>query len=484
MKCPNCGAEMKDGYLYCEHCGEEIHMVPDFEPEVELNIEETISGIAKDIEVEQATVTEVDVEDELGLEPKIHFTLKSTALIGIIVLVLVIIGGIVFFQYNQNHSLVYQTTMAKQCTENEKYDEALEFYERAMELSGDDISLKLDMAEIYFLKNDKTAYEMLLQEVVKDERTTYEQLESTYAKLIAIYRAREDFESINRMLAECGNENIMAAFQNYMATAPEFSVQEGFYTSTQALKLSALGNGKIYYTTDGTTPGQQDTVYTAPIILGEGVHVIMACYVNEYGVFSDVIQKNYTVEIELLSSPNVETVSGEYHFPTQITVDGDAENIYYTTDGTTPTIHSTAYTGPINMPLGKSTYKFIRIHEGRTSEVVERAFELELNAAYTVEEAEKEIVAYCLQSGKIKNELGVFDDTGDLLRYHFDFALHVDDTGDFYVISEIHKNMSNQILTKTGNYYALNIYSGVIYKLQIDEFNNYTLVEIEGQSYE
>ncbi|MGN1146214.1 MAG: zinc-ribbon domain-containing protein, partial [Acetatifactor sp.] len=39
MKCPNCGAKMPENSLYCEHCGEDIHIVPDFEPELELNIE-------------------------------------------------------------------------------------------------------------------------------------------------------------------------------------------------------------------------------------------------------------------------------------------------------------------------------------------------------------------------------------------------------------------------------------------------------------
>ena len=41
MKCPKCGTEMKDDHLYCEHCGEEIYIVPDFEPEIELNLEQT-----------------------------------------------------------------------------------------------------------------------------------------------------------------------------------------------------------------------------------------------------------------------------------------------------------------------------------------------------------------------------------------------------------------------------------------------------------
>ena len=49
MKCPNCGAEMKEGTLYCEHCGEDIHIVPDFEPEIEYNMEQTLHDIAREM---------------------------------------------------------------------------------------------------------------------------------------------------------------------------------------------------------------------------------------------------------------------------------------------------------------------------------------------------------------------------------------------------------------------------------------------------
>ena len=40
---------MKDGHLYCEVCGEEIKIVPDFEPEIEYSIQETLSGIVDDV---------------------------------------------------------------------------------------------------------------------------------------------------------------------------------------------------------------------------------------------------------------------------------------------------------------------------------------------------------------------------------------------------------------------------------------------------
>ena len=46
MKCPKCNQELKDGQLYCEACGEEIKIVPEFDPEIENSIEETLLGLA------------------------------------------------------------------------------------------------------------------------------------------------------------------------------------------------------------------------------------------------------------------------------------------------------------------------------------------------------------------------------------------------------------------------------------------------------
>ena len=54
MKCPNCGNEIQDGKLLCEKCGTEIHIVPDFDPEIENQIEEGLSNVADIIgEVEE-----------------------------------------------------------------------------------------------------------------------------------------------------------------------------------------------------------------------------------------------------------------------------------------------------------------------------------------------------------------------------------------------------------------------------------------------
>ena len=49
MICPNCGFEMKDEDLYCENCGQEIHIVPLFEPEIEQSITDNLSNILSNI---------------------------------------------------------------------------------------------------------------------------------------------------------------------------------------------------------------------------------------------------------------------------------------------------------------------------------------------------------------------------------------------------------------------------------------------------
>ena len=53
MICPKCGTTIPEGKLYCEKCGEEIRMVPEFEPEIEYSIKESLSGIGEMVEEEK-----------------------------------------------------------------------------------------------------------------------------------------------------------------------------------------------------------------------------------------------------------------------------------------------------------------------------------------------------------------------------------------------------------------------------------------------
>ena len=59
MICQKCGAEIPENCLICEACGMEIQMVPDFEPEVEDSISETLLNVA-----EMVTTSDESAEED------------------------------------------------------------------------------------------------------------------------------------------------------------------------------------------------------------------------------------------------------------------------------------------------------------------------------------------------------------------------------------------------------------------------------------
>ncbi len=485
MKCPNCGEEMADGSLYCEHCGEDIHIVPDFEPELEQNIEQTILDIAEDIGVEvgmEAAVKDGDTDwaDNGGHGRPKRRIWKFLWLFAGVILTAAIGMGIWVWLYNSEE---YQTAKAAEYASAGAYDKAVACYNRALELDEKNIELQFSLAEVYFLKNNKIEYEYLLREITGNENATTEQLDRAYGKLIAIYRARGDYNTINDLLMSSTNEQMRVTYQKYIAKAPEFSVKEGYYTEIQILKLSSMGTGKIYYTMDGSEPDESSEQYTAPLILDDGDYLIKAVFINENGIVSDVTAKEYHIDNDVILPPEVSVISGEYNHPMLIEIYDDEGQVYYTTDGSEPTYSSLHYTGPIPMPLGKTNYKFARIVDGVTGEVVERSFSLELDTEFTPAQAVSTLVQQSVLSGRILDDAGHFDETEATYQYLYQYAASIGNHGDFYMISEMLKGIDGS-MTKTGTVFAVDAYGGRCYKIERDSAGKIVLAEIEVKEQE
>lgn len=480
MKCPNCGAEMKENLLYCEKCGEDIHIVPDFEPELERNIEQSLEHILEEVAQEEGQTKESDAQKAAGVKNstfKKRFR-RMAGWIGMGALALLLtVGGIRLFQY---FSPDYQVRRARQATDLGQYEKAIRYYTRAMELDSFNVDLKLELAEVYFLKNDKAEYEQWLWNIVEDPNADAEQLESVYGKLIAIYRARGDYQTINDILLACGNETVRSIYQSYLAEAPQFSVADGEYNEVQALKLTVTGKGAIYYTLNGSDPDEKSQRYTTPILLENGSYTVKAVFINENGVTSDIVEARYHITVEALEAPVLNVDDGEYDTPVMITVTNDTEEVYYTTDGTTPTMQSAQYTAPIPMPLGVSHFKFARLEIGRSSEVVERSFVFELDTDITPGRAVDIVRENALASGKIYDNSGHFDDTGAYYQYQYLCVADIGETGDntnaCYCVAEVLVDVQGTA-ARTGNYFAINAYNGTLYKLQTEN-GVYTLIEI------
>nr|WP_318683198.1 chitobiase/beta-hexosaminidase C-terminal domain-containing protein [uncultured Acetatifactor sp.] len=482
MNCPNCGAEIKRGSLYCEHCGEDIHIVPDFDPEVEFSLEETISGIVEEINQGEEGEEKKEGTKEKNIKSgrSKRKGKKSWILVGAGSVLAVLAAAAAFwivwlYRYN---SLEYQVDMARRCVDNGQYENAVNYYSRALELKEGDIELQFALAETYFLMNNKIEYEYLLRNITGSQNATTQQLERAYGGLVSIYKARGDYQTINDLILSSNNNTIISAYQSYIATEPEFSIPGGYYNTILPLKLTAFGTGKIYYTLDGSEPDENSPQYTAPIILESGDYVVKAYFVNDNGVTSECVECEYHIDIEEIPAPEVSAVSGEYNFPIYIEVLSDDEDVYYTTDGSAPTYSSTPYTGPIPMPLGKTVFKFAKIEEGRTGNVTERTYQLIMNTEFTPQQAESVVADYAVSIGKIFDEAGYFNETNARYLYQYQYVTNIDQIDDFYVISEIYQDPDG-VLTKTGSHFAVNAYTGELFKLQRDTNNKLILAKIE-----
>ena len=462
MKCPNCGMEMNEGVLYCEKCGTEIHIVPDFEPEIEDAYRQTIDKITNDLwENETAAEQQIEIPDVGKKKKKLFIIIVVVALVCIFAASLGI--GIHFWHYN---SPDYQLRKARKLSATGDYTRAAKYYERALELE-DDVNIKVELAETYFYRNNKIEYEYLLWNIIRDENTSQEQLESAYGKLIAIYRGREDYQGINDFLLESGNDKVISLYQKYIAREPEFSILEGGYSKIQPLKLTANGEGVIYYTLDGSDPDEDAAPYTVPILLERGQYTVKAIFVNVNGIRSKIVEKHYVIEIEDIPEPVISLPAGIYQTPMLIEVLDEPENVYYTTDGNDPTADSAIYSGAIPLPLGRSVFKFMRIEAGVSSNVAVFRYELNLNTELTPQDAEKIVIDYCEENGKILDGSGVQSENGSYYSYEYQNVRNINEEGSFYVIREnLYDSRNNTV--STGTYYVVEIYSGDLYKLQND----------------
>ncbi len=125
------------------------------------------------------------------------------------------------------------------------------------------------------------------------------------------------------------------------------SHESGYYTTTQFVCVNAAKNAEVYYTTDGTTPDTTDAKYdTMPIIVTENTVIKTAAYVDGELVESDSVNVKIRTD-----APSASRKSGTYSeaFKVKLSCTDETAEIYYTTDGTTPTKDSIKYTKAIQI---------------------------------------------------------------------------------------------------------------------------------------
>lgn len=287
-----------------------------------------------------------------------------------------------------------------------------------------------------------------------------------YKKLIILYQNNGQEMKI-KSLIEDAPADVQQALKGFDGTIPVANPEPGSYDKPIDVELKAPSNVTVYYTIDGSMPtdGVAKKKYTAPIRLRkEGTYTIRAVSINKNNKESKEFVGKYVLNFNAVSAPTVTPDSGKYHEQRKIEATCDAGcSIYYTTDGSTPTIKSKKYTKPIKMKRGTSLYYFIAINpDGVISKVVTRAYEFSPDYKYSYDDALRALRSQLMTAGIMENDDGTYENKDVAYLTYLDVTT-ID--GEFYYLIKFEKEGKKQS-SSDSQIYAVSCDSGECYKAE------------------
>lgn len=472
MKCPSCGAPMQEGQMYCEHCGKEIQIVPEFESEIDNSIRAAMSNVAT--ELSQPVKDEKKHFQKKGRFGRLNRKKKFAVLFTAVVLAAFgIAGSVAAIQYFLPE-VQYQRAVTY--LKAKDFDEAASHFERAVHLSPNNVSYLNGLSACYYAMGKQEEAKDLCLEMISLEGSN----EEAYRRFIAISEKQGDYEGINALMQGCRDKEIRNLYLDYMANPPEFSVPGGTYHEVQTVKLIGNAAGAIYYTVNGKAAEEGDPVYTNPITLESGTYRISALFVNQYGVKSEAATETYFIDVSRPDAPEVEPLSGAYEKPWLISVEvPEGCKVYYTTDKTDPGTGSMLYEEAFWMPVGNSTLRFVTVTQGGVpGEIAERKYTLNLHPVMSMDAAKNQLVLTLKNAGLVSSLQGDVPGKKGHNLYTYKYALTINEHH-YYLYREYYEE-SEKSSNATGNDYVVNYMSGECYRAVQQQDKTFKLYTIEN----
>ena len=132
---------------------------------------------------------------------------------------------------------------------------------------------------------------------------------------------------------------------------PSFSIRTGAFSAPFTVTISEGSScATVYYTTDGSTPTAASAVYSIPISISKTTRLQAIAECSDSSS-SAVSSATYTFSISALNPPSFSIGTGTFSAPFTVTISegSSCATVYYTTDGSTPTAASAAYSSPISI---------------------------------------------------------------------------------------------------------------------------------------
>ena len=365
MICPNCGAIIPDGNVYCDECGQEIQIVPDY------NLLE--DDVLPSILEEKPHQKKDDASPDKPLDAYSRSRMMKLSVILVILAVVVLVMVLSYMMLQRHlHSYEYLYEKAVQADEEKRYEEAIGYYNEILlsEITDDEkYSILSAIASDYYRLGDYSSAKEILYQIIERKPLDLESFEM----LLKILQNERDYEAIELLTQYSTTDEAVALLDEYLILPPVFSETGGIYNDDIELSLTSRDGYDIYYTTDGTAPDENGILYEEPLELTDGTITVRAVCVTKDNTFGFEASETYTVFYENPYDPVIMPGSGAYSEPTFITIECLSEGValYYAWDDDYPTVNSERYAGPIELPMGEHRLSVIAIDKrGLTSSVV------------------------------------------------------------------------------------------------------------------
>lgn len=469
MFCSKCGGEVDIGEVYCMKCGTAVQIVPDYNPLEDDNIsfDEKATYIDR-----QNRKYAIKKEENLR-----KLKLQRYFLIAAVIFAVCGLGTSIYFfiQYKTVNSYDYQLNQGLNYYENEKYEEAIQSYVKAISFNKEGIKARESAFDIYLKLED---YDRAIEQML--EIIYLEASADNYKKLVDAYALNGNTNKIKELLVEFENTEIGKAIDSYRVDDLLVNIPGGDYHDYLAINFETKGEGIIiYYTLDNSEPTTKSNVYTGEIKIEKtGRTVLRAVAVNEWNITSEEIKETYDITLIIPSPPTVTPNSGRYTDAEKIVIDvAEGATAYFTLDGTIPqkgSLSTFIYLEPIDMPIGNFVFSAMIIDKyGTESYVTKKNYELVLERPYSYN------AAVVLLKNKLV-ELGIMDDmdgnrpNNEKLSLQYSALPIIEDIECYLFYLRV---TSNNQMTNLSRVFAVSTSDGTIYEVTSNG-DNYKIVGI------
>ena len=202
MKCPRCGADMKEGQMYCEHCGREIQIVPEFDPALETSLHKALSDVGTQIAEKASEDSKPETDAGKSTVPEKQPSMKNRrkkrwkVFAGLFAAAALCVGMSLIFWH---HTPEYRYEKAAAQMKEKSYDSAAELLELLIEQDPRNVEYLNALSSCYYFEGKlEEAKELCLTILGMDASC-----EDAYRRCVAIYEKQNDYAAINALMQSC-----------------------------------------------------------------------------------------------------------------------------------------------------------------------------------------------------------------------------------------------------------------------------------------